>query len=113
MTRDDKAPPVQPQDEVARRVHRYESALLGVLRTRPEEERVTPITNEENLLARQIAEAVTAFERSLRKTPLPPAKVDEEPVKRVKRQPPKAATPKRRKKRAKRKPAAKEPATEA
>lgn len=74
MAKDDLAAAVRPDDEIARRVHRYERALLAVLHQRREEERTAPITNGEHLLAAQVAEAVTAYERGLRKTPLPEAK---------------------------------------
>jgi hypothetical protein len=71
---------LQPHDEIARRVHRYERALLGILQLRREEDRTTPIANGEHLLAAQVAEAVTAYERSLREPPLPapPRKVESE-----------------------------------
>jgi hypothetical protein len=73
--KDDRAAAVQPQDEIARRVRRYAKALFEVLRLRPEEQRLDPVTPAEHLLAVQVAEAITAFERGLRRTPLPvPAK---------------------------------------
>jgi hypothetical protein len=70
--KDDRAAAVQPQDEIARRVRRYAKALFEVLRLRPEEQRLDPVTPAEHLLAVQVAEAITAFERGLRRTPLPP-----------------------------------------
>lgn len=107
MARDDRAAAVQPDNEIARRVHRYERALFAVLELRPDEERTKPITNEEHLLAAQAAEAVTAYERCLRHTPVPTRKDAAEdadavprPVK-ARRKP--APAPVRRRKRARRK----------
>lgn len=77
MPKDDRGAAVRPEDELARRVHRYQDALIAVVRMRPEEERTSPITDAEHLLARQVAEAVTAYERGLRRPPLPHARVQE------------------------------------
>ena len=77
MPKDERGAAVRPEDEIARRVHRYEGALLRIVGMRPEEERTASITDAEHLLARQVAEAVTAFEGSLRRPPLPRAQAEE------------------------------------
>ncbi len=105
MKRDDLGAAVRPDDEIARRVHRYERALIGILQQRREEERTAPITNEEHLLAMQVAENVTAYERGLRAPPLPARKeAATETAPRPAKRPRRAAPAKgRRRKRARRK----------
>ncbi len=76
MPKEERGAAVRPEDEIARQVHRYAEALLRVVAMRPEGERTHPITDAEHLLARQVAEAVTAYERGLRRPPLPRAPAD-------------------------------------
>lgn len=77
MPRGQRAAALLPENEVARRVRRYERALLCIVRMRHEEERTAPITSAEGALAGQISEAVTAYERGLRLPPLPPPVVEQ------------------------------------
>lgn len=64
------------EQTIARKVGRYEQALLVMLGNRPHEKHDTPITDQEHLTAAQFAGACEAYERSLRGAtprPEPPA----------------------------------------
>lgn len=76
--KEELAAAVRPENEIGRRVRRYERGLRFVVRMRDAEGRTAAITNDEYALARQYAEAITAYERQLRETPLPEKKAAKE-----------------------------------
>lgn len=60
------------ESDLAQRVRRYEEALLVLLRHRPGAMHEEPITPQEHLIAGQLAAMVADYERTMRRTSVPP-----------------------------------------